>query len=397
MRNPQLSLLIRNHPDEQFGIPMETISRLERVRTDQIDSVGGLEVLQYRGSSLPLLALEKHIRATPRLETEQVYIVVFSVRQREIGLIVPHLQDIRPISTNVDTVTFRESGVIGSLEVDSRATRLLDLYELTRLAHPDWFAEVGSRPSDGAAGAAPDQPADSKARILLAEDSGFFRKQVSGFLMEAGFDVVDCEDGQIAWDTLRHRGEEFDIVVTDIEMPNMDGCQFARRIKDDPSLAHLPVIALTSLASEEDMQRGMESGIDDYQVKLDRERLMTSVERYVREMTRPEGFPNGTRTCQEWELTMIAATESVPTVTSSETEYVTFYVGEILLGIDINGVDEINRHVGSNTCASCTVIRLWCAELEGRGRYGRRFADDPWPTSRRNRQEHSHCHRPFQG
>jgi len=280
----QTSLLVTNHPDEQFAIPMEAISRMERVRTDQIDSVGGLDVLQYRGTSLPLLSLEKYIHAKPRAETSKVYIVVFSVLNREVGLIVPHLVDIRKISTEVDMVTFREPGVIGSVEIDGRATRLLDLYELTKRAHPEWFTEENNTGVADAVGPASLQQGESpKPLILLAEDSTFFRKQVAGYLEEAGYEVIACEDGQIAWHTLQERGEDFDVVVTDIEMPNMDGCQLAQHIKGDPSLSHLPIIALTSLAGEDDMQRGMESGIDDYQVKLDRERLMAAVARYLRE------------------------------------------------------------------------------------------------------------------
>ena len=111
----QLLLLFTNDPHEQFGVPMGAITRLERIRRDQIDSVGGQEVLQYRGASLPLLTLEKHIKATPRPETEKVYVVVFSALGREVGLVVPELIDIRELPTNVDTVTLREPGVIGSL------------------------------------------------------------------------------------------------------------------------------------------------------------------------------------------------------------------------------------------------------------------------------------------
>ena len=63
----------------------------------------------------------------------------------------------------------------------------------------------------------------------------------------------------------------------------MNGFELSRKIKDDPEFSHLPIIALTSLASEEDMQRGMAAGIDDYQIKLDRERLLASVANYLKQ------------------------------------------------------------------------------------------------------------------
>lgn len=212
-----------------------------------------------------------------------VYVVVFSVLKREVGLIVPHLVDIQQITTKVDTVTFREPGVVGSVEIDDKATRLLDLYELTKLAHPEWFDEdkVGDGVDTIETVPSSDAEVSTRPVILLAEDSGFFRKQVTGFLEDGGYEVVGCEDGLIAWNVLLERAGDFDLVLTDVEMPNMDGCQLAQHIKDDPSMSHLPIIALTSLSSEADMQRGIESGIDDYQVKLDRERLMSSVNRYL--------------------------------------------------------------------------------------------------------------------
>jgi len=269
----QTMLLFTNSPAEQFAVPMQLISRLERIRANQIDSVGGHEILQYRGTSLPLLRLEKHITAQPPAERATLHVLVFRVAQREVGLIVPELADIRNVSTNVDTMTFRQPGVIGSILVDGKTTRLLDLFELTRTAHPDWFqaAPVVERREGGAA-----------PTIVLAEDSGFFRKQLMSVLQADGYNVVACEDGQIAWDTLRKPGQPCDLLVTDLEMPNMNGLELSRNVKGDPALCHLPIIAVTSLASEEDIDSGKRAGIDEYLIKLDRERLMESVSRQLR-------------------------------------------------------------------------------------------------------------------
>jgi len=178
-------------------------------------------------------------------------------------------------------LTLREPGVIGSLVVDGKTTRMLDLFELTRLAHPAWFA-------GHAAGGARDtatKRGDRAATILLAEDSKFFLKQVASYMKDAGYEVIECEDGLDAWNKLQTTTKTLDLVVTDLEMPNMGGLELARKIKDDPRFNHLPIIALTSLAGEEDMQRGMEAGIDDYQIKLDRERLLASVANYLHSTT----------------------------------------------------------------------------------------------------------------
>ena len=83
-----------------------------------------------------------------------------------------------------------------------------------------------------------------------------------------------------------HFNQRFDMVITDIEMPNMNGLELAKKVKGDSRFAHLPVIAVTSLAGEDDIQRGMEAGVNDYQIKMDREKLMGSVSKLLKEVRR---------------------------------------------------------------------------------------------------------------
>jgi two-component system chemotaxis sensor kinase CheA len=274
-------LLFTNGPGEQFAVPMGLISRLERIRAEQIDSVGGQEVLQYRGGSLPLLSLEKFIKAQPRPQLARLYVVVFRVGQREVGMIAPQLTDIRHVSTNVDTMTLREPGVIGSMVLDGKTTRLLDLFELTHTARPDWFRE------DPAAAA---KPAEGK-NILLVEDSGFFRRQLTSFFQADGYTVRTCVDGQDAWETLCQPGENYDLIVTDLDMPRMNGFELAEKIRANPAWKNLPIIAVTSLASDEDMERGQAVDINEYHIKLDRDRLMATVAGFLRAKRHAAGQP----------------------------------------------------------------------------------------------------------
>ncbi len=264
-------LVFRNHPDEQFAVPMQLIARLERIRVDQIQRVGAQKVLKYRDGSLPLLSLEDHVPACAAPESNSAYVVVFNFAQREVGLLVQEVVDIREIDTALDGVLFRQPGVMGSAIIDERVTRLLDLFELTEAAHPEWARRGRMAPPDDA----------RRRTILLAEDSDFFRKQLTGFLEKAGHRVIACEDGMVAWNALRQPDCAVDLVVTDVEMPNLDGIELARRIKGNPELARLPIIAVTSLASDEDQARGMQAGIDQYHVKLDREQLIATVDQIL--------------------------------------------------------------------------------------------------------------------
>jgi len=267
----QQMLLFSNHQSEHFAVSMDIIARIERVRADQIDSVGGQEILQYRDSTMALLRLENCITTKTPEPKDRLYVVVFESAGSEVGLVVPYLEDIREVPIKVDTSIFRERGILGSLVLEEKTTRLIDLFEVAEIAHPEWFEDQGIV----------EKGEEQPPLVLLAEDSGFFRNQVKKVIEERGYRVVDCEDGLIAWQVLESGEYEFDIVVTDIEMPNMNGFELCQRVKQSQQWKHLPVIALTSLAGSADMQHGMEVGVDDYQIKMDRDKLLNSIRNFT--------------------------------------------------------------------------------------------------------------------
>ena len=267
----QYMLLFSNHENEHFAVSMDIVSRIERIRADQVDSVGGHELLQYGNATMPLMRLENCITAEAPEPAKRVYVIVFEANGKEVGLIVPTLEDIREVTTVIDQTTFVERGVHGSMVLDEKTTRFIDLFEIAEIAHPEWFEDQT---------AIVVEEDDRPPLILLAEDSTFFRKQVAAMITDRGYEVIDCEDGLIAWETLQSGKYEFDLVVTDIEMPNMNGFEFAERVKQS-QWSHLPVIALTSLAGSADVQRGMDVGIDDYQIKMDRDKLLNSIQNFT--------------------------------------------------------------------------------------------------------------------
>jgi two-component system, chemotaxis family, sensor kinase CheA len=265
-------LLFSTTPQDRFAVPMSLVLRIERVQTHNIKVIGGRRLLQYRGSGLPLLRLEDHVKTRPMTEAERYYVVVFRAAGREVGLLVAELDDIRQLALDIDSHTFREPGIAGGFVLNETTMRLIDTVELARMANPDWFEKAVAPTLDDD---------ESPPTLLIAEDSSFFRNQLTKFFEDQGFEVVACEDGQLAWEYLSEEEHDVKLVVTDIEMPNMDGFQLCRKIKQHPELGRLPVVALTSLTSEADVKRGSDAGMDDYQVKLDREQIMLVVNRLL--------------------------------------------------------------------------------------------------------------------
>jgi two-component system chemotaxis sensor kinase CheA len=206
-----------------------------------------------------------------------MYIAIFEFNGQELAVIVPSLSEIRELPLDIDTRTFREPGVLGSVVMDRQAIRLLDVFQLAAKAYP----QLARAEAQAAASAAP-----SSYRILVAEDSAFFRSQVISFLESKGYDVVGAADGELGWETLQEADPPIDLVLTDIEMPNLNGFELCERIRRSDAFSGLPVVALTSLAGEEDIERGRQAGVSDYQVKMDRDRLLATVAKLLKDASR---------------------------------------------------------------------------------------------------------------
>ncbi len=265
-------LLFRYAPTERFALPLDMVQRIERVGRKDIVTVGGRRVLQYKGSVLPLLALDDVAQVGVPDEDAEPVVLVVRLPGRSAGLLATGPVDAYQGRLEVDRETLAQPGIAGSTVIDGETVLVVDVVDVARRSYPDWFQEYEAGETEAREG----------ATLLLAEDSAFFRGQVAGFFREAGYAVLEAEDGREAWDILCREGEKINAVVTDIEMPHMDGLALTRKIRADERFRHLPVVALTTLAEDEDIERGREAGVTDYQVKLDREELLASVTRLLR-------------------------------------------------------------------------------------------------------------------
>ncbi|HEY3229530.1 MAG TPA: response regulator [Roseiflexaceae bacterium] len=116
-----------------------------------------------------------------------------------------------------------------------------------------------------------------QSRLLVADDSFTTRELIRSILQSAGYDVTTAVDGLDALDKLR--AGTYDLVVSDVEMPRVDGFQLTTQIRKDLGLTDLPVVIVTSLASEVHRRRGLEAGAQAYIVKsqFDQSNLLDTV------------------------------------------------------------------------------------------------------------------------
>ncbi len=266
-------LTFKNGETEHFAAPLNIVERIERIKTSSIEQLGDRKVVQYRGGALPLYELSQVADFTELPEREQQEVIVFKIKDRELGLMVTPPVDALEVTLDVDEDTLKQSAISGSMIINEHTTLLVDIFEMVKILNPDWFKEEAK--------VAQKMAKSGKKTLLFAEDSAFFRNQVKTFMEDDGFTVLEAEDGRIAWELLKERVDNIDLVVTDLEMPNMDGFELTQKIKADPKYSHLDVIALTSLASEAHIEKGKKVGIDEYEIKLDRERLMKVIRKYL--------------------------------------------------------------------------------------------------------------------
>jgi two-component system chemotaxis sensor kinase CheA len=117
------------------------------------------------------------------------------------------------------------------------------------------------------------QVAPTARTLLLVDDSAFFRNMLSPVLKAAGYEVTPVPSAQEAL-TLLKNGRTFDVLVTDLDMPGMDGFALAEAVREEARFANMPIIALSSHSSPESIERGREVGFHDYVAKFDRQSLV---------------------------------------------------------------------------------------------------------------------------
>jgi len=260
----QSLLLFRAGGDAPKAVPLSLVARLEEIDLATVEYSDNNPVVQYRGKLMPLVPLEGTFEH--KKEGTQP-ILVFSENERSMGLIVDEIIDIIEEHMEVN-LSAQRSGYLGSAIIAGKATDIVDTGHFLQQAYQDWFgAQQDTSFGD-----------DKLHRILLVDDSPFFRNLLTPLLTVAGYTVTTVENPTQAL-KLREEGEDFDVIVSDIEMPGMNGFEFASSVrKEGGRWGETPFIALSSHATPRDIERGRQAGFTDYVAKFNREALLASIQ-----------------------------------------------------------------------------------------------------------------------
>ncbi len=256
-------LVFKAGSENPKAVPLALVARLEEVEVDTIELSDGKHMVQYRGALMPLIMAHPDMKF--REEGRQP-VLVFTDREYTMGLAVDEILDIVEEELTIKLAS-NKAGVVGSAVINGKASEVIDVSHYLGLAFSDWL-----RSRDLADDVAP----SAGAKVLLIDDSDFFRNMLRPVLTVAGYRVRAVSSAAAAL-ALMDEGEMFDLIISDIEMPDMNGFDFAKEVKKDTRWADTALVALSSLATERDINRGHEAGFDDYIAKFDKETLLRSL------------------------------------------------------------------------------------------------------------------------
>lgn len=265
--NEQTALILfRAGSGAPKAVPLSLVARLEDFESEKIEFSNDKHVIQYRGQLMPLVPFNDEVQV--KKENDNRHVIVFADHLRSMGLVVDEILDIVDEFVSIETSTAKE-GTFGSAIIHGKATDVINVGHYLSKGHNDWFAINET-----------DDPfeTDLSKHVLLVDDSPFFRNMLVPLLTIGGYQVTAVESPLEAID-LFEQGKDFDIVVSDIEMPEMTGFEFAEKVRgSNEQWSNVPMIALSSHATEEDFERGREVGFNDYVAKFDKDEILLAVQ-----------------------------------------------------------------------------------------------------------------------
>lgn len=260
----QRILLFKVGEKEQFGVEIQLLKRIEPISLSRIDRVGTREFVTINGVSHFVLRLDSVMNVSPCVMNQEMFLFLPKYCEHPFGILFSSLIDIVHTSFSLTSDNVIGEGLLGTTNMNGQLTLFVDIFRLIELAVPEWFLERRKK-----------FPPPEKKQVLLVEDVSFFRQLVKSYLEADGYEVLTAENGLVGLERLREN--RVDLIVSDIEMPVLNGWEFIKNIRGWPKVAGLPVIVLTSCDSDEDREKAYQHGFDAFEPKVNREGFLKTV------------------------------------------------------------------------------------------------------------------------
>lgn len=269
MAESQNLLIFKSAGNEVFAVDLAMIARVEEIKRTDIEKLGEQEYIQRRGETLRVIRPEEYVSGNEvDSSSQKLYVLIPKLVRHPIGILANEILDNVNITLRLEPKNVKVDCLVGSAIHNDNIVLVLNIYELFEKADPLNYSKDKRELA-------------SKKRLLLVEDTPFFQRMAKRYLENAGYEVSLSKNGKEAFENLKNA--TFDAVVSDIQMPVMDGFGLVKRIRQTDELKNIPVIALTSMTGDYNKTIGIESGFDYYEYKLDRDKLLNTVEKALEE------------------------------------------------------------------------------------------------------------------
>lgn len=258
-----LRTLIVEVEGEPYALPLSRIDRLLRVSRDDLQVLEDRQFCASDGEHVGIVTCLQLFQLPPEEEPGRViHIVVLSDRLNRYGLVVDRFRGeetvvVRPLDSRLGkTPNIHAAAVLQ----DGSPALILDVDDLVRSIH-----QLLSQGKPGKIGVREKYAVTEKKRILVVDDSLTVREVERKLLEKEGYHVTVAVDGMDGWNALQTAG--FDLLISDVDMPRMNGIELVRKVKDHNRLRSLPVMIVSYKDSEEDRLRGLDAGANYYLTK----------------------------------------------------------------------------------------------------------------------------------
>lgn len=269
----QENLLFRLGDSRLYAIPLQLVTRLEEFNIRNIEKTGNQPIIRYLNAPMPLINVEKTLRLNGisvlerpvEDDTQTLSCIVTTIRGKNYGIVVDEIRDISIDNADIDATAIDREGILGTIFINDKTVSLIDIYKI--------IEEQGLGVKNKVISSHKKMKSDKK--ILLVDDSAMYRKMEADALIEAGYQVDVANNGKHGLEVLELNN--YDLLITDIEMPILDGYNFASKVRSESNQKDIKIVALSTKASDEDRQKGMQSGFDYHLEKFKKDEVLDLV------------------------------------------------------------------------------------------------------------------------
>jgi len=272
-------LLVRVGSVTKHALVLGYVNRLEEFRQTQIDVTGNHRVVRYRDAILPIVSANQQLGLPLKSyqPDDMVSVVVVERGGHLYGIEVDEILDTLSTAANLDRSLNQRSCIVGNIATENELIVAVDPFEMISVAFGQNVQQKSLNDNLLAAHQGQSTGRSAVKEILLVEDTAFFRRIVKEVLEKAGYKVTAAVDGLEAAEILQKGGQEFSLILTDIEMPRMNGFELAKAVRGNSKYKSTPILALSSRFDQKYTTEAASVGIDHYLEKMKPEILLEAV------------------------------------------------------------------------------------------------------------------------